>query len=98
MLPPQDSISPTLLAPKQNLWLKQFLMILSATEFGNHVFNYDSVSKNCHLKYKVKFDQKCWWNRTAFLTPFTLCWHHCTLHKMVGEIDPRLTMEVNDIR
>ncbi len=51
------------------------LMLLMATPFGKNIPKYGAQHKHCSLKYVVKFQQKCPWNRTPSFAPFTLCWH-----------------------
>ncbi len=69
----------------EQLKRRQFLMPLMATVFGKNVPKYCDQCKNCHLKYAVKFKQKCYWPRTASFRWFTLYWHLCVLHKLVVE-------------
>jgi len=52
----------------------------TAPKYGTHC-------KSCSLKFDVKFNCKCWQNRTASVVAFTLLWRPCVLGKLLGEMD-----------
>jgi hypothetical protein len=64
-------------------------MLFMTTAFGKNVPKYGAWYKSRRLKNALKFQQKCWRNRTEWFVAFTLCCRHCSLRKFDVEIDSR---------
>jgi hypothetical protein len=63
-------------------------MLLMATVFGQNAPKLGGWRKSCNLKYEVKFQQKCWWNRTANLCAiYFMLAPLCGAHLLVCEIN-----------
>jgi hypothetical protein len=79
---------------RQHIWCQRraafaqiIFAVLMATAFGKMCPKCGAQCKSCSLQYALKFQQKWWWTRTTSFAPFTLCWHLCSLHTLIGEID-----------
>ncbi len=57
------------------------------TPFGKKCQTMVLGAKVIALKYALKFQQKCWQNRTTAFLTFTLCWSLCRLSKQAADID-----------
>ncbi len=70
-----ESISPTFLsANRSSFLLRSILMLLIAITLDKNAPKYGGQGKRCCLKHTVIFQQKCWWNRTAWSASSTVRW------------------------